>query len=147
MQQMCAGRMLSVLRIVVSMPTQQIMAMLQVPASPSIADTLGWTCPLPTCRVLSKADPSGLVEEDALSLRLLAQAQALSAASNPHNAMNPTMQEVAQQQWTAFACTQSAAPSGMPLYDQQRQIRLHEQLQSASAAAGAKSSLRLDTAE
>ena len=146
-QQMSAGHMLSMVCIAVSMPTQQLTAMLQVSASPAEAVTLESTCPLLTCRVLSKADPSGLDEEDALSLRLLAQVQALSAASNPHNAMNPTMQAVAQQQWTAFARTQSVAPSGMPLYAQQRRTRLYERLQSASAAAGARLRLRFGTAE
>ena len=143
----CRSHALNGLHCSVTMPTQHILAMLQISASLSVAVTLGWTCPLLTCRVLSKADPSGLEEEDVLSLRLLAQAQALSAATKAHNAMHPTMQEAAQRQWTAFVHMQSAAPSGMPLYDQQRCIRLHERLQSASAAAGAKFSLYSDTAE
>ena len=148
-QQMSAGDLLSMVWGVVPMPTQRAMviAMLQVHTPSSVAVKLGRTCPLLTCRVLSKMDLHGLEEEDALSLRLLTQAQALSATSKVHNAMDAAMQEVAQQRWTAFACLQNVAPSAMPLYDQERQMRLHERLQSASAAAGARLSLHTEIAE
>jgi hypothetical protein len=82
---------------------------------------------------------AGLSGEDALSLKLLIQTQALQAACNAASSDNVNV--VAKQAWQSLAGLQSskAATHGQAasgLQEQQRNHMLHQLLQRASAAAG-----------
>ena len=100
-----------------------------------------------SCRTLSRAEFSGLGEEEALSLRLLIQAQGLLTASKT---AGPS-QSAAQQQWQAFAGLQeslgagSDRPHGSALQYQQCNQMLYERLQHASAAAGWRIPMPIDS--
>ena len=87
---------------------------------------------------------AGLTEEDALSLKLLIQAQALQAACRA--ATSDHFKAASEQAWRSFASLQSSKgaiheQSASSLQDQQRNHMLHQLLQRASAAAGVLSTL------
>ena len=82
---------------------------------------------------------AGLTEEDALSLKLLIQAQALQAACRA--ATSDNVKAAVEQAWQSFAGLQSSkaathGQSASGLQEQQRNHMLHQLLQRASAAAG-----------
>lgn len=87
---------------------------------------------------------AGLTEEDALSLKLLIQAQALQAAYRA--ATSDHSKAAAEQAWRSFASLQSSkgathGQSASGFQDQQRNHMLHQLLQRAFAAAGVLSTL------